>query len=130
MILGYGEGIEDMTTNTHRTRTEEDPNGLDQHDAGAKLDSGKPDMSLLLEMGKALQAVAMVGTHGANKYTRSGWLSVSNGVDRYTAALLRHITYETYDEWDSDLPDTLHAAQVAWNALARLELILREKANE
>jgi hypothetical protein len=36
---------------------------------------------------------------------------------------------ENYEEYDSDLP-VLHAAQVAWNALARLELILREKEKE
>ena len=104
---------------------EQDPNGLDNHQPGAKLDGNKPDMSLLLDMGDALKAVAHVGTIGAKKYTRGGWLLVDEGYRRYTAALLRHITDEPYGMLDHDT-QCLHAAQVAWNALARLELILRE----
>lgn len=108
---------------------EVDPNGTDQHAPGAKLDHGKPDMSLLLHFGRALQAVAGVGTIGANKYSRGGWQSVPDGVNRYTAALGRHMYEEHYDPVDSDT-GCLHAAQVAWNALARLELMLREAKDE
>lgn len=112
-----------------------DPMILDQHKAGAKLDAGKPDMSLLGYFGKALEAVAEVGTAGARKYTRGGWQSVDDGINRYTAAMLRHFFKEQYEEGDGDLrpylgKDVLHASQVAWNALARLEMILREKENE
>jgi hypothetical protein len=109
----YGEG-------------EEDSHGIPQHEPGAKLDKGKPDASLLLMFGKALRAVSEVGTYGAVKYTRGGWQTVPDGENRYTAALLRHLYAEHYEEFDEDLP-VLHAAQVAWNALARLELILRRK---
>ncbi len=107
---------------------EEDPDGIKQHDAGAKLDAGKPDTSLLLMFGKALLAVAGVGTFGAKKYTRGGWQSVAEGRERYTAALLRHLFASQYEDYD---PDTglLHLAQVAWNALAICELVLRERAN-
>jgi hypothetical protein len=105
---------------------ESDPYGKGQHEAGAKTDEGKPQASLLLLFGKALRAVARVGTFGAIKYTRGGWQSVPDGINRYTDALLRHLLAENYEEYDADLP-VLHAAQVAWNALARLELILREK---
>jgi hypothetical protein len=108
---------------------ESDPNGIGQHEAGAKTDEGKPQASLLLLFGKALRAVARVGTFGAIKYTRGGWQSVPDGINRYTDALLRHLLEENYEEYDRDLP-VLHAAQVAWNALARLELIIREKENE
>ena len=103
-----------------------DPDGIGQHTIGAKLDDGKPDASLLLMFGKALEAVAQVGTLGAKKYTRGGWQSVARGIERYTAALLRHLFKEHYEDNDPDL-GLLHAAQVAWNALARLELILRER---
>jgi hypothetical protein len=106
--------------------TEEDPNGTDQHSSGAKLDSNKPDMSLLGMFGKALLAVAEVGTFGADKYTRGGWQHVPNGFDRYTAAMLRHYFKEDGSDMDDDLP-VLHASQVCWNALARLELKLKEK---
>jgi hypothetical protein len=108
---------------------ERDPNGVNQHDAGAKLDAGKPDCSLLNYFGLALLEVSKVGTFGAEKYTRGGWQHVDNGINRYTAAMIRHWLQEKYNEYDSDLP-VLHAAQVAWNALARLELILREKEKQ
>jgi hypothetical protein len=107
---------------------EKDPDGIGQHKAGAKLDAGKPDTSLLLLFGKALLAVAEVGTFGARKYTRGGWQKVGDGITRYTAALLRHLFKEQDEDYDSD-SELLHAAQVAWNALARLELILREREN-
>lgn len=105
---------------------ESDPYGIDQHANGSKTDAGKPDCSLLQMFGKALPAIAEVGTFGAKKYTRGGWQSVPDGINRYSAAMLRHYFAEYYEEMDRDLP-VLHAAQVAWNALARLELILREK---
>lgn len=105
---------------------ESDPDGIAQHEHGAKTDSGKPDCSLLLMFGRALEAVAEVGTFGAEKYTRGGWQGVCDGIHRYTAALLRHLFKEHYEEYDMDLP-VKHAAQVAWNSLARLELILREE---
>lgn len=108
---------------------------IDQHAPGAKLDTGKPDMSLLLMFGKALHEVARVGTGGKIKYTRGGWQEVDDGINRYTAALLRHLMQEHYDKMDSDLvaylgEETYHAAHTAWNALARLELMLREKGDK
>lgn len=104
---------------------EVDPYGIKQHDNGAKLDAGKPDTSLLLMFGRALLEVSKVSTVGAAKYTRGGWQFVPEGVQRYTAALLRHLFKENYERLDNDT-ELLHAAQVAWNALARLELLLRE----
>jgi hypothetical protein len=106
-----------------------DPNGKDQHEKGAKLDSGKPDCSLLLMFGKALEAVGRIGTFGASKYSRGGWQSVPGGQERYTAALLRHLFKEHYQDNDPD-SGLLHSAHTAWNALARLELKLREIEDE
>ena len=108
------------------TCLERDPHGLDQHEPGAKLDAGKPDASLLLHFGAALLRVAAVGTYGAEKYTRGGWQHVDDGINRYTAAQLRHLLAEHYETED---PDTgiEHAAHAAWNALARLELMIRER---
>lgn len=107
---------------------EKDPNGLDAHDLGSKLDSGKPKASLLKMFGLALLEVAKVGTFGAEKYTRGGWQFVEDGINRYDDAMLRHIFKEQFEEYDSD-SDLLHAAHCAWNSLARLELILRAKNN-
>lgn len=105
---------------------EEDPNGVDQHAPGAKLDAGKPDCSLLGYFGKALLEVSRVGTFGAQKYTRGGWQYVDDGINRYAAAMLRHYFKEGGGEIDDD-SGLLHAAHEAWCALARLELILRER---
>jgi len=106
-------------------RAERDPNGIGQHELGAKLDADKPDASLLGEFGLALLEVARVGTVGAKKYSRGSWQHVDDGTTRYTAAMLRHFFTENAEQFDSDT-GMLHAAQVAWNALARLELMIRE----
>ena len=106
--------------------TESDPNGLDPSEPGAKLDTGKPDASLLGMFGLALLAVAEVGTFGTRTkgYARGGWQHVENGIDRYTAAMIRHWAKE-HREFVDEESVLLHAAHVAWNALARLEHILR-----
>lgn len=104
---------------------ESDPNGIGQHEPGAKVDAGKPMAGILGDFGLAMMSVAEVGTFGANKYSRGGWQSVPNGIERYTDAMWRHILKEKYDKIDAD-SNCLHAAQIAWNALARLELMLRE----
>lgn len=106
---------------------ESDPHGKDQHETGAKLDAGKPRLGLVLgAFANALVEVGKVGTYGAQKYTDNGWLDVPKGKARYTDALLRHVLAETNETHD---PDThlLHAAHAAWNALARLELVLRKR---
>ena len=105
---------------------ESDPSGKAAHEQGAKLDDGKVQADLLEDFGLALLEVAKVGTFGAKKYSRGGWQHVEQGVTRYNAAKWRHILkgrYETHDP-DSGL---LHAAHEAWNALAKLELMLRDK---
>lgn len=106
---------------------EKDPTGRGQHEAGAKLDAGKRrDGLVLLGFSRALAAVSEVGTYGANKYTDNGWLDVPNGVNRYTDAMLRHILSEASGELKDKDTNLLHAAHAAWNALARLDLMLRE----
>jgi hypothetical protein len=104
---------------------EKDPNGLDpKYNIGAKLDDGKPDMSLLIDFNLALREVAKVGMHGCNKYKRESWAHVQDGTLRYTAADLRHIFAESDESYDKD-SGLLHAAHHAWNALARLQFIMR-----
>ena len=108
-------------------RIETDPNGTDQHSPGAKLDSGKTRLGLVLGgFANALEEVGKVGTLGAKKYTDNGWQSVPDGINRYTDAMLRHWQKEaTGEAQDSEL-GVLHAACIAWNALSRLELMLRQ----
>jgi len=113
------------------TMKEQDPNGLKPSDPGAKLDAGKPDLDLVLgDFSRALVQVGNVGTFGANKYSRSGWLSVSNAQERYRSALLRHYFYERCGEQSDPESNLLHAAHLAWNSLAYLELLLRENEDE
>ena len=104
-----------------------DPHGKDAHEAGAKLDAGKLRTSLVLGgFARALKEVSKVGTYGAGKYTDNGWMEVTNGVERYDDAKLRHWLDEKCGiERDADT-NLLHAAHEAWNALARLDLMLRE----
>ena len=106
---------------------EQDPNGIGRHEAGAKLDAGKNKAGVLADFSRALLAVSEVGTFGADKYSRGGWQSVPNGVERYTDAAWRHLLKESQESIDDD-SGLDHAAHMAWNALARLELILRSKA--
>lgn len=112
---------------------ERDPSGKNPHDPGAKLDASKPVPSLILDdMARALWEVIRVASYGMRKYSAGGWLQVEDGVARYTNALYRHLLKETLEgSYDQDVLDDsgeliLHAAMVAWNALARLELMLRE----
>lgn len=105
---------------------ERDPTGRSQHEVGSKLDAGKNRMGLvLLGFPRALLAVGEVGTYGANKYTDNGWTEVPDGARRYTDAMLRHVFKEAAGEYHDRDTQMLHAAHAAWNALARLELILR-----
>ena len=107
---------------------EKDPSGIGQHEVGAKLDSGKTRVGLVLSgFANALMEVSKIGTYGAEKYTDNGWMEVSDGIARYKDAKERHMLKEAIEgpvDKDSGL---LHAAHEAWNALAVLELKLRDK---
>lgn len=106
---------------------EKDPEGKDAHHLGAKLDAGKVRPSLVLQgFAHAVLAVAQVGTFGAGKYSDDGWRSVPNGSARYTDALLRHLLAEFTGEARDPQSAMLHATHAAWNALARLELMLAQ----
>lgn len=105
---------------------EKDPNGKDQHEPGAKLDENKILAGILGNFSLALLEVAKVGTYGAKKYTRHGWESVPRGVQRYTDAKWRHLLAQNITTFDEDT-GFLHMAHECWNALAVLELTLREE---
>lgn len=92
----------------------------------AKFDEGKPCAGVLLDFGLALLEIAKIGTFGIKKYSRGSWLNVPDARLRYTDALLRHLLISQYEEIDPD-SKILHEAHMVWNALARLELLLREK---
>ena len=109
-------------------REESDPNGIGQHAPGAKLDAGKVRVGLVLfGFARALEQVARVGTYGAEHYSDNGWMQVPDGVRRYTDAMLRHLLAEAMGERIDPATGLPHAAHGAWNALARLDLMLRER---
>lgn len=108
---------------------ERTPDGIDQHELGAKLDAGKNRLGLVLGgFSNALKAVGEVGTFGANKYTDNGWMHVNEGIPRYTDAAFRHQLEELSGETIDPETGFLHAAHTAWNSLARLELMIRSKS--
>lgn len=110
------------------THPELDPNGIKPNEPGAKLDSGKVMASLLADFGNALTAVAELATIGAKKYSKGGWQHVENGIDRYDDAMWRHLLKdrsEVYDIGDGGT-NMHHHVQVCWNALAKLELMIRD----
>jgi len=107
---------------------ETDPNGKQPNEAGAKLDAGKNRLGLIMfGFARALQAVGEVGTYGAKKYTDNGWTAVQDGERRYTDAMFRHLLSEASGEVLDPDTQILHAAHAAWNALARLDLMLRKQ---
>ena len=116
-----------LFTNPPFKMTEHDPTGRSAHEPGAKLDGGKIRASLVLGgFSRALEHVAAVGTYGAAKYSDNGWRSVPNGQERYTDALWRHLLQEAQGLECDPESHLFHAAHAAWNALARLELMLQQ----
>lgn len=118
-----------MTTSTPELLIKEaDPTGKNPHEPGAKLDAGKPSIwqGAINYFPRAIREVAKVSTFGATKYAWKGWETVPNGYTRYSDAMARHFIKE--GEGEAYDPDShiVHAAHTAWNALARLELLLKE----
>lgn len=91
---------------------------------GIKYDSGKLRIAeMMQDFREPLFAVCRVWEFGADKYEKSNWKYVDNAIDRYTNAMLRHLMDEETCAFDEE-SHLLHAAHVAWNALARLQFIL------
>lgn len=85
-------------------------------------------LSALVTEGDILAAI-QVGTFGARKYTRDGWLAVPDGVARYDEAAGRHLWSMLHGEEccpDSKLPHYYH---FVWNVLACARL-LADRATE
>lgn len=120
------------------TNIEKDPLGKEAKTPGAKLDMGKAPVfrGAFQYFPRALKAISEVSQIGAQKYSWKGWESVPGGIERYGDALGRHILAEEIEgEMDLEILENygveiLHASQQAWNALARLELILKQKEVE
>lgn len=99
----------------------------EHYSTGRKHDQDKIRADLVLGgFPRALQEVARAGTYGAVKYAPGNWIKVENGIERYSDAMIRHYLDERRGELCDQESNALHAAHLAWNALARLELMLIE----
>lgn len=64
---------------------------------------------------------------GSKKYDWNGWKEVDDRLQRYNNAMGRHFVAEGPDLDDVDEESgLLVAAHTAWNALAKLEILLEE----
>ena len=99
---------------------------------GKKLDSGKSPVTrgVLWYFPRALLAVADVSAYGAKKYELAledkNWMNVPDGFGRYSDAQGRHLIKQAINPQDKE-SELRHAQMDAWNALAKLELILVEE---
>ena len=97
-----------------------------------KDDQGKPLVikGFLNYFPRAVIAVARISEFGATKYEWNGFSAVENAVERYAEAEIRHLLYEIIEgEGSCDKESELmHKAHKAWNAMAELELFIREQS--
>jgi hypothetical protein len=115
-------GVLKVTT----TSIEEEVMAEMQSQESFKSDAGKVHAGILNEFKRALMEIAKVGTAGLNKgYARGSWRTLPDAKERYLDAFWRHIlAVEEINEADGGV---YHLAQVAWNAMALLELRLEDK---
>lgn len=100
--------------------------------------TGKPQLSHLLEFDGALDELARVCEHGAAKYARGNWKKggPNASLESLTDSALRHakkrMNGEVFDTDPKMHGQVRHLAQVAWNALAALyhELEAERSAEE
>lgn len=86
-----------------------------------RYNAGKPELSYLLSLPKAVEALAKVFSQGAAKYTRGNWLLGGKPDEEYLDSCLRHLFASEHEDFD---PDTgcLHVAHAVWNLCALIEL--------
>lgn len=96
---------------------------------GRKDDTSKPLVvkGFMRYFPNAIVEVARVSEFGAQKYAWGDWRFVDAGVERYSEALGRHLLETNPVDPESNL---LHAAHTAWNAMARLELMLKDESDD
>ena len=105
----------------------EAPKVFDASKEGRK--NGKIRMELVFEgMPNALQALGKCMTWAIEEkgYEELDFLTVPNGPQKYRGAMYRHDQKEILGEEFDDESGLIHATHTAWNAMARLELLLRE----
>lgn len=109
-----------------------DPNGKSNNELGCKLDLGKPKVikGFLSYFPRAIISVSNISEFGAEKYAWNSWKSVNDGVERYQEAGARHLLESFISGPEDKDSELLHLSHQAWNAMASLELYLKEKEND
>lgn len=95
-----------------------------------KESHGKPSVwrGVIKYFPRALMEVARVSDFGHSKYGEwGGWVNVDDAIDMYGDAKCRHMLKEAMQISTDDESELMHAAHEAWGALARLELLCRER---
>ncbi len=93
-------------------------------------DKPNPMRDVYQEFPLAMLEISKVTAYGATKHAPRGWQTFDNdyGFRYCTSKVGRHLLKEeTEGPVNAEDGDLLHAAQVAWNALARLEFLIRSR---
>lgn len=110
---------------------EEGINAEGINEESVKNDSEKLRVyQILSDFDIALLEVITVGEYGAEKYALHNWKHVEKGYMRYSDAMMRHILCELSGEVYDSESKLFHAAHTAWNALARLQLLMGGERRE
>ena len=75
-----------------------------------------------------IEKIVEVYDFGAQKYAPNSWKGLENGEERYRAALMRHLTAHFKGELRDEESGLLHAAHLAWNAIAMLYFAIETEA--
>lgn len=96
---------------------------------GKKFDTGKSSArrGVLEYFPRAILEVGKLSDFGAKKYDWNNWEYVEDAINRYGDAEVRHICEAAISGETDPESGLLHATHAAWNALAVLEMKLREK---
>jgi hypothetical protein len=79
---------------------------------------------------ECVEDAVRIMTFGAAKYSANNWQNLENGIDRYYAALLRHlVAYRKGEELDSESGET-HLSHAITNLIFLMWLEKRDKKDE
>lgn len=95
-----------------------------QEKIGLKFDSEKVDWSLVPL--KSIEEIAKVLAMGKKKYGAWNWIHVDDAINRYTSALLRHLTAIQEGEQNDSESGLSHYSHLACNALFLVYLDLHK----
>ena len=73
-----------------------------------------------------IEDIVRVYHMGAKKYAPNNWKNLPDGINRYKAALFRHLMEFEKGNMIDDETGCYHLAQCAWNAIAMLYLSKKE----